>query len=149
MERLAFMRHGEQRRGEADPALTSAGRRMAREASLWLAGEGFAPAAIVSTPTQRTLDSQEEAALVFPSATLLQRPAAPEHTQDLDSLLSTLETGPTLLVGHHPTLAFLLRTFGPAPQPVSHHHFSATLLLEAARPGTWRIRSAWPGRPGI
>ncbi len=148
MERLAFMRHGERRKGEADPALTSAGRSMAREACLWLAGEGFAPATIVSTPTQRTLDSQEEAAIVFPAAALLQHPSAPEHPEDLDSLLSNLEAGPTMLVGHHPTLAFLLRTFGPAPQSVSHHHFSATLLLEAASPGRWRICSAWPGRPG-
>lgn len=148
MERLAFMRHGERRKGEADPALTSVGRRMAREACLWLADTGFVPTAIVSTPTQRTLDSQEEAALVFPDARLLRQAGEPEHPRDLEALLSGLEDGPALLVGHHPTLAFLLRTYGPAPQPVSHHHFSATLLLEAASPGPWAICAAWPGRPG-
>lgn len=148
VHRLAFMRHGEGRRGEADPALTSSGRSMAREASLWLEAEGFSPVRIVATSTQRTLDTQEEASLVFPAAALHRHPSAPEHPDSLQDLLDSFGEGPTLLVGHHPTLAFLLQAFGPSPLPVSHHHFSATLLLEAEPPAPWRIRSAWPGRTG-
>lgn len=149
MHKLAFMRHGERRRGESDPALTSGGRRMAREAALWLESAGFVPTRIVATPTQRTHDTREEVSLVFPSALLADHPgASPELEEDLEALLADLTPEDTLLVGHHPTLAFLLRAFGPAPMDVPHHHFAATLLLEAGPEGRWRVSAAWPGRPG-
>jgi phosphohistidine phosphatase SixA len=148
---LAFTRHGERRRGESDPALTSAGRRMAREAALWLRDQGFAPARIVATPTVRTRETADELGLVFPDAARSERPDAPETRDDWDRLFDLLscDDGPVALVGHHPTLAFLLRAFGPPPVPVSVGHFAATLRLHAEPAGVTRLTAAWPGRPAL
>lgn len=148
---VAFTRHGERRRGESDPALTSAGHHMAREAALWLREQGFVPARIVSTPTQRTRQTADELGLVFPDAARSVRADAPETRDDWDRLCDQLRegAGPVALVGHHPTLAFLLRAFGPPPVPVSVRHFAATLRLEADPAGLTRLTAAWPGRPAL
>lgn len=152
--RIVFVRHGERRKGESDPALTSAGRRMARETALWLEDRGAAPARIVTTPTTRTRETAEELALVFSRAAVLERPESPEHRDDWDRLLDLLAREPGLdrtlcLVGHHPTVDLLLREFGPAPVPVPRHHFASALILGPVTPrraGPWTIHSAWPGR---
>ena len=148
---LAFTRHGERRRGESDPALTSAGHRMAREAALWLQGQGFSPARIVATPTLRTEQTADEWALVFPDAARVVRDEAPDTPAAWAALWRALSADPqpTALVGHHPTLDLLLRSFGPPPVPVSVRHFCSTLRLEGAAPDQLRIAAAWPGRPAL
>ena len=149
--RTVFIRHGERRKGESDPALTSAGRRMAREAALWLADQRITPGSIVTTPTTRTRETAEELALVFPDARRLERPESPEVPLDwdqlTDSLSATLDMShPVVLVGHHPTVELLLRSYGPAPEPVTLQHYCSVLVLDHAD-SDWSISAAWPGRP--
>ena len=145
---IAFIRHGERRRNESDPALTSAGRRMASEAARWLQRQGFVPTTVVSTPTRRTRQTAEELCLVFPAAQLIEHPAEPEGEAAWEALLSELplDRGPLVLVGHHPTVEMLLHAFGPPPVAIPPHHFASALLLEPAPGPGWRIRAAWPGR---
>lgn len=148
--RTVFIRHGERRKGESDPSLTSQGRRMAREAALWLEAQGVVPVAIVSTPTARTRETAEELALVFPDAVHTERSESPEVPVDWDLLTeqlvaTTLPDGPLVLVGHHPTVDLLLRSYGPPPVPVPVHHYCSVLVLDHSRTG-WSISAAWPGR---
>jgi phosphohistidine phosphatase SixA len=153
--RIVFVRHGERRKGESDPALTSAGRRMARETALWLRDHGVSPAHVVSTPTTRTRETADELSLVFADAARHDRPESPEHRDDWDRLLDVLARAPGLdrtvcLVGHHPTVDLLLREYGPAPVAVPRHHFASALVLDPRAAGRradgWSIRFAWPGR---
>ena len=148
--RIVFIRHGERRRGESDPALTSAGRRMARETALWLASLGVQPAHVLCTPTQRTRETADELCLVFPDAARAERPESPEVAVDWDQLVETLAVAPGLadplvLVGHHPTVDLLLRAHGPAPVPVPRPNFASALVLDRTATG-WTIAAAWPGR---
>ena len=148
--RTVFIRHGEPRKGESDPSLTSPGRRMAREAALWLEGQGVVPVAIVNTPTARTRETAEELALVFPDAVGAERPESPEVPVDWDLLAdqlaaTALPEGPLVLVGHHPTVDLLLRSYGPPPVPVPVRHYCSVLVLDNSRTG-WSISAAWPGR---
>lgn len=150
--RIAFVRHGEKRRGESDPALTSAGRRMARETGLWLRDLGLSPLLVLCTPTTRTRETAEELMAVLPSAPLEERTDLPESRDDWDVLVDPLirRLGPTaelLLVGHHPTLHFLADSFGPPPVPVPRHHFAAALVLDRLG-GRWATTESWPGRAG-
>ncbi len=152
---VVFVRHGERRRGETDPELTSAGRRMASETGRWLAARGFAPGLIVHTPTQRTRQTAEELASVLAPSPMLVAAGMPESGAAWEALVAPLaqrlgEDARLLLVGHHPTLHFLADTFGPLPTPVPRHHFAAALVLEPAYPvgegARWRCTAAWPGR---
>lgn len=151
--RIAFVRHGEKRRGESDPALTSAGHRMATETGLWLRDLGLAPLLVLTTPTTRTRQTAEELRAVLPDAPLEERADLPECRDDWDVLVDPLarRLGPTaelLLVGHHPTLHFLSDAFGPLPVAVPRHHFAAALVLDRLAGGRWVITEAWPGRAG-
>ena len=148
---IAFIRHGEPRRSESDPGLTSAGRRMAMEAGQWLASQGLTPTSIQCTPTQRTRDTAEELSLVFSGLEVRERDGEPHDLSDWRRLVAPLRRTPGLhvLVGHHPTLALLLRAFGPPPEPVPVHHYAAALLLLPAEEPAWRIHAAWPGRAAL
>lgn len=148
--RIVFIRHGERRKGESDPALTSAGRRMARETAQWLEGQGVRPAHVVSTPTQRTRETADELCLMFPEASQTERPESPEVAPDWEQLADVLATdpgaaAPIALVGHHPTVDLLLRSFGPAPSAMPRQNFASALVLDRT-PAGWTIAAAWPGR---
>jgi len=149
---VVFVRHGERRKGEVDPELTSAGRRMASETGGWLAARGFAPSLVLCTPTARTRQTAEELALMLPPAPLELHPELPEARDDWDALVDAMGRrlgggAALLLVGHHPTLHFLADTFGPLPAVVPRHNFAAALVLERARAG-WACTAVWPGRAG-
>lgn len=147
---VVFVRHGERRRGESDPELTSAGRRMAAETGRWLANRGFVPALVISTPTLRTLQTADELRAALPPAPLETVDMEPSSANTWEALVSLFQprVGPgtgLLMVGHHPTLHALLDAFGPTPVPVPGHHFAAALVLERDR-SLWTCTAAWPGR---
>lgn len=158
--RIIFVRHGERRRGERDPELTSAGRRMARETGLWIqernqdwaAGGGAPVSQVVHTPTARTRQTADEITMVLdPPPVTVVHAAEPYEVSAWQHLIRTLQ-GPEgsvatmLLVGHHPTVDFLLRAFGPAPITVPLHHLASALVLESPDGDAWTITAAWPGR---
>jgi len=151
--RIAFVRHGHPRSADADPGLTSMGHRMVAESAGWLVDQGLEPQRIETTTTQRTRETAEDLGLVFPSATISQTDAHPESEIDWESFCGRLKklVGPVhqdvIVVGHHPTVAFLLRRFGPPPNPVNRNHFAVTLILEPAKQGSWVITACWNGRP--
>lgn len=151
---LAFVRHGQPRRVDSDPGLTSAGRRMAYETGEWLALGGLRPRLVRHTPTARTRETAEELCLSFPEAALGQGPVSPEGERDWQRLADALReelggTGSAVLVGHHPTVAFLLQAFGPAPEPVPLRNLAVGLVLEETPSSGWEISRAWPGRPAL
>lgn len=152
--RVVFVRHGEKRKGESDPELTSAGWRMCSETGLWLRERGVLPSRVLLTPTARTRQTAEALLDAFPAPRppLEERAELPESREDWEVLVDPLarRLGPAaclLLVGHHPTLHFLADAYGPPPVQVPRHHFAAALVLEPGL-GGWRCADAWPGRAG-
>ena len=152
--RLVFVRHGAPRRGETDPGLTSAGRRMAFETGGWLATQQLAPQLIWHTPTRRTQQTAEELALSFQGVALSAGAVSPEVDRDWERLEERLNTelmegSVGVLVGHHPTVELLLGRFGPPPVPVPLRNLAVALVLVRVPGGTWSIQAAWPGRPDL
>lgn len=150
--RVIFVRHGEKRKGEADPELTSAGRRMAAETGAWLLAQGLRPDLAICTPTQRTRQTAEELLGVLGPIPCEERLDLPEHRADWEALTDPLRRrvptdGQVLMVGHHPTLHFLADTYGPLPAPLARDAYAAALVLHGAR-GVWRVEAVWPGRTG-
>jgi phosphohistidine phosphatase SixA len=143
---LAFVRHGEPRRGETDPALTSWGRRTASEAARWLAEQGVSPTQIWHTPTRRTRETADEIHLVHPAATVAAVPDLPEGPDKWTAFVGDLQAagGAVVAVGHHPTQDFLAANFGSAGVPLAPTHRGAVLLLVGP---PWQCRACWPGRP--
>ena len=151
--RIAFVRHGHPRSADGDPGLTSMGRRMVADSAGWLVAQDLAPQHIVTTCTNRTRETAEELALVFPSATISQTEAHPERERDWEIFCGQLKKRvgscdeDVVVVGHHPTVCFLLRCFGPPPNAVNQRHYAVALILEPAESDIWRISACWTGRP--
>lgn len=150
---LVFVRHGEPRKADADPGLTSAGRRMAYETGQWLAQAGLRPRLVRHTPTVRTQETAEELLVSFPEAELGRGAVSPEHGREWQRLTDLLrdelgDDGCAVLVGHHPSVAFLVEAFGPPPRPVPLRNLAVALVLEERDEG-WQISRAWPGRPAL
>ena len=148
---IAFVRHGERRKGETDPELTSFGFRMVEETAKWLQSTGFSPDLVQTTQTRRTEQTTQTLTVQFPDLARESIANAPEHQEDWETWteeISNRDSPPdsVLLVGHHPTLEMLLQAYGPAPAVVSRHHFAVGLVLESETPTHWTITHAWPGR---
>ena len=148
--RIIFIRHGERRKGETDPALTSAGRRMARETALWMEQHLLHPSHIIATPTKRCSETADEIALVFEDAVCAERPESPEVPLDWERLVDDLalsygSSTTIALVGHHPTVHLLTSTYGPSPLPVPPHHFASAIVIDQTK-DSFSISNAWPGR---
>ncbi len=154
---LVFVRHGAPRKGESDPGLTSAGRRMAFETGRWLRDEVLLPLSleplfIRHTPTQRTRETAEELALSFDGVRLSEGSVSPELIEDWQSLVDRLGVGvprgrAAVLVGHHPTVGLLLDHYGPPPVNVPRRNLAVAMVLSRLDGTGWRIHAAWPGRP--
>jgi len=151
--RVVFVRHGARRSTEADPALTSAGHQMAAETGDWLLSHRIVARRCLVTPTLRTRQTAEGLLGRLPELRAELVPFLPESRDDWDALVAQErplvgDHGVLLAVGHHPTLAFLLRCFGPAPVSVPLDHFATALVLDPIFTGSWAISAAWPGRTG-
>jgi len=149
---VAFVRHGERRRAEMDPELTSYGFRMVEETAQWLQSIDFRPDLVLCTPTVRTEQTADTILTHYPSSCRERIANAPELQEDWGRWIEELsQRNPrpesVLLVGHHPTLEMLLKCYGPTPVVVSRHHFAVGLLLVPGSKG-WNISQAWPGRSG-
>ena len=149
--KIVFVRHGERRKGESDPELTSWGRRMSTETGHWLQDQGLQPDLVWVTPTMRTRQTAEEIRLVFSAPIPTREAGLPELMEDWDALEDALsaalpEGGVALLVGHHPTMDMIKQEFGPLPVNVPRGNFAAAAVLESAD-GRWTCTAAWPGRP--
>lgn len=152
--RLAFLRHGQPRRGETDPSLTSAGRRMAFETGGWLLTHGLRPSAIVHTATARTTQTAEEVGHHWPETARTLGEVSPELPGDWERLTDELIThwgdmATLVLVGHHPTVGLLLDLYGPPPVPVPRRNLAIALVLDGNPSAGWRLTLAWPGRPAL
>ena len=149
--RIAFVRHGERRKGESDPELTSFGYRMVEETSQWLISSGFSPDLALTTSTMRTQQTTQTILAHFPSTRCERLQSAPELHQEWELFTASLgERSPkpasVLLVAHHPTMEMLIQCCGPAPAVVTRHQFAVGLILEATSSSGWTISHAWPGR---
>ena len=152
--KIIFVRHGEKRKGETDPELTSFGFRMVEETASWLRELCLSPSLVQYTPTRRTAQTTETLLAHLSPEVVETIPDAPELQPDWERWVEALENQPdpcdcVLLVGHHPTLEMLLQGYGPAPVAVSRHHFAVGLLLERGEGGSWTITQAWPGRRSL
>jgi phosphohistidine phosphatase SixA len=148
--RFAYVRHGEPQKGESDPELTSFGRRQATRSATWLADQGLAPTCIIHTATNRTRQTAAEIASVHGAASVRETSLPMEALGDIMDLIDALTTDgcvQVILVGHHPGIASLLATFGPAPAAVTARSHAVTLLLEGGG-NSWSIRDAWRGGTG-
>lgn len=151
--RVVFVRHGQQRAGELDGALTSAGHEMVAEAARWLAAHQILPDLCLHTATTRTRQTAAGLLEGIGGVRSLEVPSLPESLSEWRSLIQDWQArlgdhGVLLLVGHHPSLDMLLQAFGPAPEPVHPGNLAATLVLDRLFTGAWAISAAWPGRIG-
>lgn len=148
---VVFIRHGEKRRSESDPELTSAGRRMAFETGRWLGEQGWVPSLILTTPTARTRQTAEELQLALGAAVLVEERDLPELQEDLADLLEALAARRPALsvvvcVGHHPMMDLLKREHPPAVE-IPRTNFASAIALEVSASGVVQAVSAWAGRP--
>lgn len=146
---IIFVRHGERRKGESDPELTSWGRRMSTETGAWLQEQGLRPDLVMVTPTMRTRQTAEEILLLFSAPIPTREAELP--MEDWDALRELLqgelpEDGTALLVGHHPTMDMLKNQFSPLSTIVPRANFASAVVLQSGASG-WRCTAAWPGRP--
>lgn len=149
--KIVFVRHGERRKGESDPELTSWGRRMSTETGRWVQEQGLTPDLVWVTPTMRTRQTAEEILLVFSAPIPTREAGLPELMEDWDALVESLaervpEDGVALLVGHHPTMDMIKRELGPIPVSVPRGNFASAVVLQSVD-GGWRCTASWPGRP--
>ena len=147
---IVFVRHGEKRRGESDPELTSWGRRMSTETARWIQRQGLTPTLLWHTPTARTRQTAEEIRLVFSAPAAHQEAGLPELIEDWERLVETLEAQQSadavvVLVGHHPTMDMLVRELGPPPVAVPRGNFASAVVLQPGASG-WQCTASWPGR---
>jgi phosphohistidine phosphatase SixA len=150
---VVFVRHGEKRRGESDPELTSAGRRMAAETGRWIQAQGWIPSLVVTTPTERTRQTVEELALALEVDVPVEERDLPELSEDLVVLLEGLlvrrpSLTVALCVGHHPMIDLIKRRYA-VPVAVPRVHFASAIALQVDEPGSARCVAAWPGRPSF
>lgn len=151
--RVVFVRHGARRGNDLDPPLTSAGHRMAAETGEWLAFHQVMPDHCLVTPTARTRETADNLLAQVPHVRQQVVPSLPESLGEWSSLVRTWgprigDHGVLLLVGHHPSLSFLLQAFGPPPEPVPLGNFAACVVVDPIFTGAWVISAAWPGRAG-
>ncbi|MEL6347314.1 MAG: histidine phosphatase family protein [Myxococcota bacterium] len=143
---VVFIRHGEKRRTESDPELTSAGRQMASETGRWLVTQNFIPDLIITTATHRTRQTVEEIGIVLEREIPVEERHLPDlhrDWQDLVERLAARHTPPAVVVcvGHHPTMNMLKRAY-PPPVEIPRRHFASAIAIEDGR-----CVGAWPGRP--
>lgn len=149
---IIFARHGERRKGESDPELTSWGRRMSTETGHWLQEQGLRPDLVLVTPTKRTRQTAEEILLPFSAPIPTRETGLPTwQTEKWDELVVSLqaelpEDGVALLVGHHPTMDMIKHKFGSLPTTVPRGNFASAVVLQSGSSG-WQCTAAWPGRP--
>lgn len=151
--RVVFVRHGQRSPGDMDPPLTSAGVRMVRETAEWLASHQIHPDLCLLTPTRRTRQTAEGLLERLPHVRRRPVDALPEADHAWQRLVDSWgprvgDHGVLLLVGHHPSLHYLLSRFGPAPVPVPLSNVAAALVLDPLFTGQWAISAAWPGESG-
>lgn len=151
--RVVFVRHGQRNHIEPDPSLTSDGHRMARETGEWLSSHQIHPDLCLLTPTRRTRQTAD--ALLENHPHVRRRPVDALPEGDAEWVRFVDSWGPRvgahgvlLLVGHHPSLHYLLTRFGPPPVPVPLANVAAALVLDPVFSGQWAISAAWPGEPG-
>ncbi len=108
---LSVMEAGVDSDGERP--LSESGREEARAAAEELAGRGFRPAAIISSPLKRAMQTAQQAAAVFPGAEVRPEPslAAPADPADLARKLVRDARDPLLVVGHHPAIGLMTSPF--------------------------------------
>ena len=150
---VIFVRHGEKRRSESDPELTSAGRRMAFETGRWIGEQGWSPALLLTTPTERTRQTAEEIQLALSSDAPVEERDLPELPDDLEALIGRLwsrRPRPSVVVcsGHHPMMDLLKGLYEP-PVTIPRVHFASAIVLEVSAPDAVRCVGAWPGRPSL
>ncbi|MCK6502571.1 histidine phosphatase family protein [Myxococcota bacterium] len=151
--RVVFVRHGQQRAGELDGGLTSAGHRMVGETAQWLAAHQVVPDLCLHTPTTRTRQTADGLLEGHAGVRRMEVSSQPETLAEWLDLVRAWQPrlgdhGVLLLVGHHPTLGLLLHAFGPPPEPVPTGNLAAALVLDRVFTGSWVISAAWPGRAG-
>ena len=149
--RIAFVRHGERRKNETDPELTSYGFRMVEETGQWLLDFGFTPDLALSTPTIRTQQTAATILSRFPTVSIERIEHAPETKVEWERWTQSIKDrnpipNNVLLIGHHPTMEMLIQYYGPAPVVVTRHQFAVGLILQTAPETDWVMTHAWPGR---
>jgi len=148
---IVFVRHGERRKGETDPELTSAGRRMAVETGRWIVSCDLTPTKMITTATRRTQQTVAELQYAFGQTIQSQLMTVPDTSESWSNFVSDLynDNGPDgviVVVGHHPTTALLKRIYGPFPSPIPIINYASAVVLTHDA-GVWRCSSCWAGRP--
>lgn len=117
---IVFMRHAKALSAleagvssDGERPLSGPGLEEARAAAEELAGRGFRPAAIISSPLRRAMQTAQQAAAVFAGAGIRQEPglASAADPADLARTLVKDAAGPVLVVGHHPAIGLMAAPF--------------------------------------
>ena len=148
--RIAFVRHGERRKNEIDPELTSFGFRMVEETGQWLLDMSSLPISYCRHHQSHTANCSQHLGTFSTDFYRTDRACSgnPGRLEALDAVSTNRNPVPNnvLLVGHHPTMEMLIQCYGPAPVVVSRHQFAVGLILQTAPETSWVLTHAWPGR---
>lgn len=98
---------------DGERPLSGAGLEEARAAAEELAGRGFRPSAIITSPLRRAMQTAQQAASVFPGTDILPEPglASPADPADLARTLARDPGARLLVVGHHPAIGLMAVPF--------------------------------------
>lgn len=121
---------------DGERPLSESGLKEARAAAEELAGRGFRPAAIVTSPLRRAMQTARQAAAVFPGAEVRPEPglASAADPAELARELVRDAGGPFLVVGHHPSIGLM-----PAPFLGKAFSFSTAGFLRLAIAGDGKV----------
>lgn len=117
---IVFMRHANALsaseagvHSDGERPLSDNGLKEAREAAEELAGRGFRPAAIITSPLKRAMQTAQQAAAVFPGTDIRPEPglASASDPAELAKELVRDAAGPILVVGHHPAIGLMAAPF--------------------------------------
>ena len=150
---VVFVRHGERRRADVDPGLTSAGRRMAFETGQWIGAQAWGTVTFLTTPTTRTRQTTAELRMALDSDAPVLECAMPEQEAELDlwlrGLLNAAPAADVLVcVGHHPTIE-LLQCRYPPPVCIPRGNFACAMALRVHNETDMTCVASWPGRPSF
>ena len=136
---VAFVHHGEKTRDDISAPLTQKGREQIHLAADFLKDFGIKPQKIISTSTQRTIESAQIISLSFTNSSLHQRSSIPELWEDwLDFGEELYKSLPEdhIIIGHHTTLGLLKHHFH---LKLSLQSYSSVIILKRNNYHVWSV----------
>ena len=138
--KVVFVHHGEKEKKKEDPALTFFGHTLAQKVAQWIREQGIVPQKLLSTSTQRTIQTAQAIQKEFKEEHLsIDIQNIPDLWNDwlcLGEELFQKASFPCVLVAHHPTIAMLKEEFR---LNLSLATFASVIVIERKASEHWNV----------